>query len=832
MASFLHSTTDLIRTVPRHLAWIAALLALALVTGCGDNNNPAPDAAADAQPDLTADNNAIDTGSGQDTGSGLDTGSRGDTAPVLDTPGDAGIDTGGDATTTADGDVTTDATPPMDVPTAVTVTIGAAGGTATLGGLTLTIPPGALTSSQSITVASTTATPPTGYMAFSPIYQFTPAGLTFALPVTVTIPFTGSPVAPVLFWSLATGSGYESRGGTVTGGAVRGTITHFSTGFVGTGGDAGTTAGDGGTLDGGAGDVTAADTSATTDTGSTTDSGAAPDASTGLDATADIPTATDTATSADAGADTATGSDTSATADVAPAAIAAPRQLAPMPTATVTAMRPTLRWILGSGVTGAYVTLCRNRALTTGCASFDAVGSSAAPATSLAAGVWFWRLAGRMGTTTGTSTSPVWEFTVRARTAATDTSWGTMRDVNGDGFADVLVGAWGGNRAYLYLGSATGVPTTASATLTGPDPGGFGTSVASVGDVNGDGYADYAVGAPYASAYAGRVYIYLGSATGLATPPAITLTGAAHVDPARYSMFGQSMAAGDFNGDGYIDLAVGAPVAPISAGFTTGTVFVYFGNATGLATTATTVAGMSAQFGMTMASAGDTNGDGYADLVIGAPGLPTAGAFVYVGSATGLSFGTVFGGEPGSGFGGKVASAGDVNGDGYADLIFGADQTMGGTMGFAYLHLGRATGIPSDATTVLPGLPFGRDNSYFGSAVTGDDFNGDGYADVVVGEYGLRRARVYLGSATGLAMTAGVTLSSPDAGDQFGARLASAGDVNGDGFPDLLVGSHAYSTNTGRVRLFLGATTGLPTTASATLTGAGTGGYFGSALAH
>ena len=135
----------------------------------------------------------------------------------------------------------------------------------------------------------------------------------------------------------------------------------------------------------------------------------------------------------------------------------------------------------------------------------------------------------------------------------------TAGDVNGDGYADVVVGAYGYSsdtgRAYVYLGGASGLATTAATTLTGEATGNdFGDSVATAGDVNGDGYADVVVGAYGYSSGTGRAYVYLGGASGLATTAATTWTG-----EATDNYFGYSVAtAGDVNGDGYADVVVGA----------------------------------------------------------------------------------------------------------------------------------------------------------------------------------------------------------------------------------------------------------------------------------
>src|SRR6185503_3773355 len=97
---------------------------------------------------------------------------------------------------------------------------------------------------------------------------------------------------------------------------------------------------------------------------------------------------------------------------VPPSEIAAPRRIAPMSTATVTSTRPTLRWELGEGSDGARVELCRDRAMSDGCASFDASGSDGMPADALDPGIWFWRLRGMRGANVGDTEGPIWEFRV------------------------------------------------------------------------------------------------------------------------------------------------------------------------------------------------------------------------------------------------------------------------------------------------------------------------------------------------------------------------------------------------------------------------------------
>ena len=313
-------------------------------------------------------------------------------------------------------------------------------------------------------------------------------------------------------------------------------------------------------------------------------------------------------------------------------------------------------------------------------------------------------------------TSPAWTNESNQASAGFGLSVATAGDVNGDGFSDVIVGAWGydngeGNegRAFVYHGSAAGLSTIPAWTAESNQNGGnFGVSVATAGDVNGDGFSDIIVGAPLfgnGESFEGRVFAYHGSAVGLSTTPAWT----AESNQAG-AEFGRSVAtAGDVNGDGFSDVIVGAYYYD-NGETDEGRAFAYHGSAAGLSTTPAWTAESNqaaAEFGRS-ATAGDVNGDGfYEDVIVGDyhydNGETNEGrAFAYHGSATGLLPTAAWSAESNqasANFGFSVATAGDVNGDGFSDVIVGASSYDNGQLdeGRAFAYHGSAAGLATTA---------------------------------------------------------------------------------------------------------------------------------------
>jgi hypothetical protein len=198
------------------------------------------------------------------------------------------------------------------------------------------------------------------------------------------------------------------------------------------------------------------------------------------------------------------------------------------------------------------------------------------------------------------------------------------------------------------------------------------------------------------------------------------------------------------------------------------------------------------------------NGDGYDDIIVGSPRGGFGGdqtVYVYYGSAAGPSVNpdwtVTHDGDVGDDFGNSVATAGDVNGDGFDDVIIG-DAGIHFQDGAAYVYYGSAAGLSASPDWTAYGRPEGCGDPEFGQSVaSAGDVNGDGFGDVVVGapnhcEGEGGAANVYLGSASGLHANPALRITNTQDDAQLGWSVGSAGDVNRDGLDDIILGAPSY----------------------------------------
>lgn len=374
-------------------------------------------------------------------------------------------------------------------------------------------------------------------------------------------------------------------------------------------------------------------------------------------------------------------------------------------------------------------------------------------------------------------------------------------DLDGDGTPDVVIAAASNDAAGMSAGRVTihtggwDLGGGGVVILDGEQPGGaFGYQLSVLGDVNRDGWGDLAVSAPFhdgAFDNGGRIYVFHGGPTFDATPDVVA---SGYLDD---QLMGYVLSrGGDVDGDGRNDLVAGSPFLDDSGDQDSGAAYLFYGAGAGPAVTWYGSGGFH-YFGWSVEIVGDVNADGFDDIVIGTPGDGNGLAELILG---GSPFDPVrdlvmYGGGAATGFGEQVSAAGDVNGDGYDDWLVAARNDL------IRLYLGGDSPSSSPAATFVSGDPRTASLGFRKAAVV--DLDRDGFDDLVVPDHeydrdpiGTGRLYVFHGSASPDLIPDRI-FDGPHDGAYFGSALAAVGDLGLDRYPDVIVGTMGWERSTG-----------------------------------
>ncbi|MDB4932953.1 MAG: hypothetical protein JWM10_5437 [Myxococcaceae bacterium] len=491
------------------------------------------------------------------------------------------------------------------------------------------------------------------------------------------------------------------------------------------------------------------------------------------------------------------------------ASIDPPRPVIPQSVSRVTSQRPTFRWILPAGTTGAHVEACADRCCTRVLGSYDADGTSVRPERGFPPGMVYWRMFGRRGGSVGARASATWEFEVRRRDTPVDSSWGTIRDFNGDGYDDLveLVMPRTGpvtTQVMFVAGGATGPAAARNMGETIGEP----SLWSELGDFNGDGLADLLfttiIGGP------GPIEVLEGTSDGV--------RHARTIDPSMLVPHAiiEIATVTDWNGDGYSDLvgSINFEWHGTTSSVTGSRLAVWAGSPSGLAAVPQAVEVLPVRDDLPYQNAwhglADMDMDGFGDVLLTRERIDVGeGVDIMAGGAADNSV-----------HGREVifdsyhhlsvllaCTLGDYDGDGILDSAMTplsswprVDHGVPGTY-FGRIPTVQLRDVLYDAASSMLDVTWGLN---LGRSMAFGDLDGDGYADLLVSSAGsfsralnrrtpfnTGRMFVYRGSLGGLA-TDPLWIGRPAPSDGsnpqgFASAIAAPGDLNGDGIDDAAI---------------------------------------------
>lgn len=462
-----------------------------------------------------------------------------------------------------------------------------------------------------------------------------------------------------------------------------------------------------------------------------------------------------------------------------------------------------------------------------------------------------------LGDAFGASLAPIWSVESNQAFANMGRCVSYAGDVNGDGFGDVVVGAprydsgsTDEGRAYLYYGNVSGLNTTASWTYEPNQTSTYlGNFISDAGDVNNDGFDDLAIGMGLyngVSTDCGRVVVFYGSISGL--PPAYSWA----YNGTHYLQYLGNAIDGNFdaNNDGYDDLIV--------AGYNTdnpenneGRLFLFYGSAIGLSLTPvwTDDSNVSNRaLGKYVVALGDVNGDGFGDFAASSEnminpetGTATGAVLIYYGTSTipaDMPLDTLYGDYADDKFGYVLGGGGDFNNDGFRDMLVASSNYNGDAEGKVYLYRGGPLGIDHETTWTFADY-YNEELFYYyeHNLSLGGDVNNDGFDDILLGItsnfYGKGSLKLFFGGEIIPAEYPGQVVTGNQTSAKFGFAVTGNGDANNDGFADVIIAAPYFdsgSTDEGKVFYFKGSADSLSDSATWTAEGNQVSALFGSKI--